>query len=501
MIDNTQTTSFAISGKTIVFNTAPTQNAIIEIYRVTPTERLVSWADASVLRAADMTISQVQQLHIIEEEQDWIQTNSIMLNGTNTAWQGRGKRIENVANPTAAQDVVTRGYMENVQDGFVQINTGLKNETTKQASIAKQQATIAVTAANNAEQDKNTTITAKNLAERWAQAIDSPDGITENKSAKTWALTSGNAASAAEASKNAAKVSEVNAKTSESNAHMSVIEAQRSATQATLASSNAETVLTQAEDEARKAQTAADLATAKATDATNQANRAKSYADTLDTSNLFPFQGATPGANGKQGLVPAPSKAEVGKVLGANGQWITPYSHPVSGVNPGTYTKVTVNNQGHVTGGNNSTLAISEGGTGATTTQQALHNLGIAGAIIGLSVSGRTITYTKKDGSQGSINTQDTSNGIIAASLNENGYIKFANGLILQWGRVNSGSTFTFPIAFSATVYSIVKTPQYNTHGNNYNMGEAASGSPSLTGFTMPSTSPSLTFYVIAIGK
>lgn len=48
--------------------------------------------------------------------------------------------------------------------------------------------------------------------------------------------------------------------------------------------------------------------------------------------------------------------------------------------------------------------------------------------------------------------------GITAASLSANGYVKFANGLILQWGTVagtSSGASFTFPIAFSSAVYGI----------------------------------------------
>ena len=52
------------------------------------------------------------------------------------------------------------------------------------------------------------------------------------------------------------------------------------------------------------------------------------------------------------------------------------YTHPNSGVTVGTYRSVTVNAQGHVTGGSNPTLAIANGGTGATTASAALSNLG-----------------------------------------------------------------------------------------------------------------------------
>ena len=52
------------------------------------------------------------------------------------------------------------------------------------------------------------------------------------------------------------------------------------------------------------------------------------------------------------------------------------YTHPNSGVTAGTYRSVTVNAQGHVTGGSNPTLSIANGGTGAATASAALSNLG-----------------------------------------------------------------------------------------------------------------------------
>lgn len=70
-----------------------------------------------------------------------------------------------------------------------------------------------------------------------------------------------------------------------------------------------------------------------------------------------------------------------------------------------------------------------------------------------------------------------------------------------QWGSVNSGSYFAFPIAFTSSAYSLIKSAKYNTNGNNYLMKEAAVGAPSTTGFTMPSTSPALNFFIVAIGR
>ena len=53
---------------------------------------------------------------------------------------------------------------------------------------------------------------------------------------------------------------------------------------------------------------------------------------------------------------------------------------------------------------------------------------------------------------------------IVASNLGQNGYVKFSNGLILQWGNFNSGrqsyppksSTFNFPITFSNSCYQAI---------------------------------------------
>lgn len=67
------------------------------------------------------------------------------------------------------------------------------------------------------------------------------------------------------------------------------------------------------------------------------------------------MKGATASAAGTHGLVPAPAAGAQTKYLRADGSWQTPpdtkYSHPDSGVVAGTYQNVTVNAQGHVTGG------------------------------------------------------------------------------------------------------------------------------------------------------
>lgn len=67
------------------------------------------------------------------------------------------------------------------------------------------------------------------------------------------------------------------------------------------------------------------------------------------------MKGATASAAGTHGLVPAPAAGAQTKYLRADGSWQTPpdtkYTHPNSGVVAGEYQSVTVNAQGHVTGG------------------------------------------------------------------------------------------------------------------------------------------------------
>ena len=87
----------------------------------------------------------------------------------------------------------------------------------------------------------------------------------------------------------------------------------------------------------------------------------------------------------------------------------------------------------------------------------------------GINISGNAASATnadKLDGHHASdiINriTAANTGGIVAASLTANGYVKFANGLILQWGtrtepKVNDWVwvTTTFPITFASACFSV----------------------------------------------
>lgn len=137
-VNNEAVSDFEVINRTLEFAAAPAAGATIYIYRETPTERLVSWADASVLKASDMTISQVQQLHIIEEGQDWSKINSIVLN--NNVYDAGMHRVVNVANPEQPQDAMTLAYYNDTKTGIVAAINAAKNEAVTASNAAKNEA-------------------------------------------------------------------------------------------------------------------------------------------------------------------------------------------------------------------------------------------------------------------------------------------------------------------------------------------------------------------------
>ena len=92
-----------------------------------------------------------------------------------------------------------------------------------------------------------------------------------------------------------------------------------------------------------------------------------------------------------------------------------------------------------------------------------------------INISGNADNADKLDGYHASdiINliTAKNTGGIVAASLAANGYVKFANGLILQWGTAsgnveNNSNTTTFPIAFSSACFAVNISQITNSSGS-----------------------------------
>lgn len=333
---------FFVDKTTIRFNTAPASGTEIIIRRYTSaTDRIVSFKDASVLKAKDLDVSAIQTIHIAEEGRDII--NDALIVDKEGNWDAKGKRIVNVGDPIDDNDAITLKFYKEDAKGAYQAKLDAEaardaakiSETKAKASEvnakesevnAKASAGTAVSAAKHAD-----TVMAEN------QAI-----IEEARQIQTNVETSErnayeNAVIATQKAEEA-KVSERNAKESEDNAMASEVSASDSAAlavqevtkakeqvslatqQATLATTKA----TEAEDSATGASQSATAASASAknasasagtatTQATNASNSAKAAKLSADNAALSKTAAGTSEANAKASEVEAKKQADLAK--------------------------------------------------------------------------------------------------------------------------------------------------------------------------------------------
>ena len=94
-------------------NSNPANGVVVLIKRETPTDsRLVDFQDGSVLTESDLDKSADQNFFIAQEINDEFQ--SVLKLNTSDRFDALNKRIINVADPTSAQDAVTKNYLETV---------------------------------------------------------------------------------------------------------------------------------------------------------------------------------------------------------------------------------------------------------------------------------------------------------------------------------------------------------------------------------------------------
>lgn len=71
------------------------------------------------------------------------------------------------------------------------------------------------------------------------------------------------------------------------------------------------------------------------------------------------------------------------------------------------------------------------------------------------------INQFKNDGTLG---------GIVGGSLTQNGWVKFSNGLILQWGTYpGSGGTIRYPVSFTSKVFAVISSSSLNFNATDIN--------------------------------
>ena len=299
----TQGTDYTVTDRVVTL-AAPT-GLKIKIYRVTTTKPLVGWADASVLRAADMTVQSTQLLHLAEETSDLAQEGGLSKDGTDNIWDARYNKIKNLLDPTDPGDAVNLNYITKNQTSLLtQLNntgaaqnasivstgdtqnarltaTGDKQNTRLTStgdtqnkrltdtgdSYVATMTTLRDTTATKATEANNSA----DLAKKWAVSSSSPDGATDSKSSKTWAesakVSAGNAAASASASQSSADSSASYVATASSSASAAKQSALSSANSASAASSSASNASASASNAKKSETNAANSAAAAAASA------------------------------------------------------------------------------------------------------------------------------------------------------------------------------------------------------------------------------------------
>ncbi len=207
------TRAFTVIGKSVVFDTPLEVGDTLKIFRSTPTTPLVSWADASVLKARDMTIQQVQELHILEEQQVWQedaysdtirQLAEIEFNIQDIVPRTQAIYDQAIADTTAIKEqtqgiyaqtiadidairVATEALRDNTQD--IYDNTIADADGIKEATQGIYDRAVAVTNTIKAEAQAIVAQAASDaeLSKKWAMSATTPDGVVDHKSSKTWA--------------------------------------------------------------------------------------------------------------------------------------------------------------------------------------------------------------------------------------------------------------------------------------------------------------------------
>lgn len=196
-----QGTEYTVTDKQITL-ASPT-NLKIEIVRQTTTQPLVAWKDASVLKAVDMSVQEVQLLHLAEETRDEVRDGGMALSEAAQAWDARMHRIINLLDPQDPTDAVTLHYITVNKESFlnelktkgqeqVQGITQTGNTYLNRLNALKQ---AGEASASSAAQASLQAVAAQNKAKDWAISTDSPDGQTDTESStgktqssRSWAL-------------------------------------------------------------------------------------------------------------------------------------------------------------------------------------------------------------------------------------------------------------------------------------------------------------------------
>lgn len=166
--------------------TAADGYTMIEVRRYTSaTDRLVDFADGSILRAYDLNIAQIQTLHVAEEARD-LTADTISVNNDGNL-DARGRKIVNVADATEAGDAVSFGQMQRFDGSAYNSMIAAKSSETNAKTSETNSAASALSSKNEADRAKTEADRTNGKADEAAASATSANesAITATQGAST----------------------------------------------------------------------------------------------------------------------------------------------------------------------------------------------------------------------------------------------------------------------------------------------------------------------------
>ena len=190
-INGTEDQTFTwLDATSIAATTTPASGAEVLITRTTPRDALVyEIPNSGTYKGADLNNQALQALYIAAEGYDAL-NNTIALDTGDNKWDADTKRIKNIVDPVAAQDVATKNYADTNGSSFAAQALASANSASTSASSATTSASTASSAATTASTAATTATTQATAAaaSATAAAASATAASGDAAAAEDWAI-------------------------------------------------------------------------------------------------------------------------------------------------------------------------------------------------------------------------------------------------------------------------------------------------------------------------